>query len=147
MVAAVKGHVAYIPFPAGPGGTPGSALGGEMLAINAKTAHAAAAYKLIQYLTSPSVETARAIAVGDPPSLPSAYTSALYKAAPYFQAVKTLNSYAAPRPVTPNYLQVSSDLQTLFSSVYANSAANAAQQAFASNAATIKSAANATPAG
>ncbi len=37
----------------GPGGTPGSALGGEMLAINAKTAHAAAAYKLIQYLTSP----------------------------------------------------------------------------------------------
>jgi hypothetical protein len=31
--------------------------------------------------------------------------------------------------------------------VYANSASNAAQQAFASNAATIKSAANATPAG
>ena len=31
-----------------------------MLAINAKTAHAAAAYKLIQYLTSPPVETARA---------------------------------------------------------------------------------------
>ena len=114
---AVQGHIGYIPFPAGPGGTPGSALGGEMLAINAKTAHAAAAYKLIQYLTSPSVETARAIAVGDPPSLPSAYTSALYAKAPYFQNVKSLNNYAAPRPVTPNYLQVSSDLQTLFSSV------------------------------
>ncbi len=48
----VKGHVGYIPFPAGPGGTPGSALGGEMLAINAKTAHAQAAWKLIEYLTS-----------------------------------------------------------------------------------------------
>ena len=50
----MKGHVGYIPFPAGPGGTPGSALGGEMLAINAKTAHAAAAWTLIQYLTSPA---------------------------------------------------------------------------------------------
>jgi multiple sugar transport system substrate-binding protein len=142
---AVTGHIGYIPFPAGPGGTPGSALGGEMLAINAKTAHAAAAYKLIQYLTSPSVETARAIAVGDPPSLPSAYTSALYGKAPYFQAVKTLNNYSAPRPVTPNYLQVSTDLQTLFSSVYANASPSAASAAFAAGAASIKSDAAATP--
>ncbi len=142
---AVQGHIGYIPFPAGAGGTPGSALGGEMLAINAKTAHAAAAYKLIQYLTSPPVETARAIAVGDPPSLPSAYTSALYGKAPYFQDVKTLNSYSAPRPVTPNYLQVSSDLQTLFSSVFANSGSNAASSAFAAGAASIKSDAAATP--
>ncbi len=142
---AVKGHIGYIPFPAGSGGTPGSALGGEMLAINAKTAHSAAAYKLIQYLTSPAVETARAIAVGDPPSLPSAYTSALYAKAPYFQAVKTLNDFAAPRPVTPNYLQVSTDLQTLFSSVYANGSANAASSAFSSGAAQIKTDAAATP--
>jgi multiple sugar transport system substrate-binding protein len=145
MVASVKGNVGYIPFPAGAGGTPGSALGGEMLAINAKTAHAAAAWQLIQYMTSPSVETARAIAVGDPPSLPSAYTSALYTAAPYFADVKTLNNYSAPRPVTPNYLQVSSDLQTLFSSVYANSSPTAASAAFTSGAATIKSDAAATP--
>src|SRR5262249_27563141 len=142
---AVQGHIGYIPFPAGPGGTPGSALGGEMLGVNAKTAHAAAAYKLIQYLTSPSVETARAIPVGDPPSLPSAHTSALYSKAPYFQAVKTLNSYSAPRPVTPNYLQVSTDLQTLFSSVYANASPNAASAAFTSAAPTIKSDAAATP--
>jgi multiple sugar transport system substrate-binding protein len=143
--APVKGHVGYIPFPAGPGGTPGAALGGEMLAINAKTAHAAAAYKLIQYLTSAQVETNRAIATGDPPSLPSAYTAQLYAAAPYFAQVKTLNSYAAPRPVSPNYLTVSADLQTLFSSVYASPAASAASSAFAAGAATIKSDANATP--
>jgi multiple sugar transport system substrate-binding protein len=144
MAASVKGNVGYIPFPAGAGGTPGSALGGEMLAINAKTAHAAAAWKLIQYLTSPSVETARAIAVGDPPSLPSAYTSALYSAAPYFKNVLTLNEYSAPRPVTPNYLTVSSDLQTLFSAVYANSSSGAAAAAFAAGASTIKSDAAAT---
>lgn len=145
LAPAVKGHVGYIPFPAGTGGTPGSALGGEMLAINAKTAHAAAAYKLIQYMTSPAVETARAIAVGDPPSLPGAYTQALYSKAPYFAAVKTLNSYAAPRPVNPNYLTVSTDLQVMFSQVFASSSATAATQALAAGASAIKSAANATP--
>jgi multiple sugar transport system substrate-binding protein len=117
-----KGHVGYIPFPAGPGGSPGSALGGEMLAINAKSAHAAAAYKLIQYLTSPEVEIARAEATGDPPSLPSAYTATLYAKAPYFKVVKVLNEHAQPRPVSPSYLQISTELQTAISSVYANSA-------------------------
>ncbi|MGH3228651.1 MAG: extracellular solute-binding protein [Streptosporangiaceae bacterium] len=143
--APVKGHVGLIPFPPGPGGTPGSALGGEMLAINAKTAHTAASWKLIQYLTSPSVEVARAIATGDPPSLPSAYTPALYAKAPYFAQVKTLNTYSVPRPVNPNYLTVSADLQTLFSSVYASPAPNAAAAALSAGAAAIKAAANATP--
>ncbi len=143
--APVKGNVGYIPFPAGPGGTPGSALGGEMLAINAKTTHAAAAWKLIEYLTSAPVEIARAIATGDPPSLPGAYTSQLLSAAPYFAAVKTLNTYSAPRPVNPNYLTVSADIQTIFSSVFANGASNAAASALAAGAATVKAAANATP--
>ena len=116
-----KGHTGLIPFPAGPGGSPGAALGGEMLAINAKSSHADAAYKLIQYLTSPEVQIARAIATGDPPSLPSAYTSALYAKAPYFRSVKILNGYAQPRPVSPKYLQISSILQTALSSVFSNS--------------------------
>ena len=142
---AVVGHIGYIPFPAGPGGTPGSALGGEMLAINAKTAHAAAAWKLIEYLTSAPVETARAEATGDPPSLPSAYTSALYAKAPYFQNVKVLNGFSQPRPVSPNYLQVSTDLQVMLSSVFANTQSPAA--AIAAAAPTVKSDANATPGG
>lgn len=125
------GHTGYIPFPAGPGGRPGSALGGEMLAINAKSSNVAAAWKLIQYLTSPAVEIKRAIATGDPPSLPSAYTKALLAKAPYFKEVKVLNGYAQPRPVSPKYLQISVDLQTAFSSVFANtsSAASAMKSA------------------
>ncbi len=142
---AVVGHIGYIPFPAGPGGTPGSALGGEMLAINAKTAHAAAAYKLIQYLTSAAVETARAEVTGDPPSLPSAYTSALYAKAPYFKNVKVLNGFSAPRPVSPNYLQVSTDLQVMLSEVFANTKSPAA--AISAAAPGVKSDANATPSG
>ena len=141
----VKGHVGYIPFPAGPGGTPASALGGEMLAINAKSAHTAAAWKLIQYLTSAPVEIARAEATGDPPSLPAAYTSALYAKAPYFKQVKTLNTYSQARPVSPNYLQISTDLQSMLSAVFANSASPAS--ALASAAPTIKTDANSTPGG
>jgi multiple sugar transport system substrate-binding protein len=115
-----KGHVGYIPFPAKSGGQPGAALGGEMLAINAKSAHANAAYKLIEYLISTKVQVERAEATGDPPSLPSAYTEALYKKAPVFKQVKVLNEHAQPRPVSPKYLQISTYLQNAFSSVYAN---------------------------
>ena len=100
-------------------------------------------WKLIQYLTSAPVETARAEATGDPPSLPSAYTPALYAAAPYFKNVYTLNTYSQARPVSPNYLQVSSDLQDMISSVFANTESAAA--AFASEAPTVKTDANATP--
>jgi multiple sugar transport system substrate-binding protein len=116
-----KGHVGYIPFPPAPGGKPGAALGGEMLAINAASTHSAAAYELIKYLTSPSVQTERAVATGDPPSLPSAYTSALYAKAPIFKQVKVLNGFAQPRPVSPEYLKISEVLQDALSSVYANS--------------------------
>jgi hypothetical protein len=41
-------------------------------------------------------------------------------AAPYFKQVETLNKYAQPRPVSPNYLQISSDLQTMLSEVFSN---------------------------
>ena len=109
-----------------------------MLAINAKTSHSAAAWKLIQYLTSPQVETARAIATGDPPSLPSAYTPQLLAAAPYFAQVKTLNSYAPRARSARITCAVSADLQTLFSSVFANPSAGAASSAFAAGAAAIK---------
>ncbi|HWD09724.1 MAG TPA: extracellular solute-binding protein [Actinomycetota bacterium] len=141
---AVSGSVGYIPFPADPtkGGTPGAAVGGEMLAINAKTKQAAASWKLIQYLTSPSVETARAEATADPPSLQSAYTPDLLAKAPYFAQVEELNKDAQARPVNPNYLQVSTDLQTMFSAVYANQQQPAA--ALSATATKVKADANAT---
>jgi multiple sugar transport system substrate-binding protein len=136
MGGPAKGHVGYIPFPAASGGTPGSALGGEMLAINSKSKHQAAAWKLIQYLTSPSVEVTRAVATGDPPSLPSAYNESLYAKAPYFKDVKVLNSYSQPRPVSPAYLQISSDLQSMLSSVFSNT--TAADKALSSAASAVK---------
>jgi multiple sugar transport system substrate-binding protein len=80
-----------------------------------------------------------------PPTSPAEVVTDAEAAMTYFAQVKTLNSYAAPRPVSPNYLAVSADLQTLFSSVYANPGSDAASSAFTAGAATIKSDANATP--
>jgi multiple sugar transport system substrate-binding protein len=97
-----------------------AALGGKMLAINAKSSHAAAAWQFIQYLNSPQVQQTRAIATGDPPALQAAYDQALFAQAPYFQQVQTLARVAVPRPVTPDYHQISADLQTMIWSVASN---------------------------
>lgn len=131
-----KGHVGYIPFPPKSGGSPGAALGGEMLAINAKSSHAEAGYKLIEFLTSQNVQIKRAEATGDPPSLPSAYTPALYEKSPIFKEVKVLNTHAQPRPVSPKYLQISTTLQNAISAVYANS--TSASSALSSAASQVK---------
>jgi multiple sugar transport system substrate-binding protein len=144
LASAVKDHIGYIPFPAAPGGSPGVALGGEVLSVNAKTAHVAAVNKLISFLTSPAQETARAIAVSDAPAVPSAYTPALFAAAPVFKTVQTLAPIAAARPVTPNYPNVSADLQELISSAYANSSSSAAATAFKNYASTIATDASAS---
>jgi ABC-type glycerol-3-phosphate transport system substrate-binding protein len=138
----VKGHIGFIPFPAAPGGSPGVALGGEVLSINAKTAHLAAVDKLIDYLTNPAQETARAIAVSDAPAVPAAYTSALFASSPIWKTVQSMAPIAAARPVSPYYLNVSADLQEMISSAYASPSASAAATAFKNYASTIATDAN-----
>jgi multiple sugar transport system substrate-binding protein len=134
--------IGYIPFPAGPGGQPGVALGGSVLSINAKTAHLAAVNKLIAFLTSPAQQTARAIAVSDAPAVNAAYDSQLFANSPLWQTVQGLAADAAARPVSPYYLNVSADLQEMISSAYASSSTSAASKAFASYASTVATDAN-----
>jgi multiple sugar transport system substrate-binding protein len=62
----------------------------------------------------------RAEASGDPPAKAAAYTNALYAKDPQFRAIKALAADAAPRPVSPVYPQISSDLQSTLSAVFAN---------------------------
>lgn len=144
LSASVKGHIGYIPFPPAPGGQPGVALGGEVLSINAKTQHLSAVNALINFLTSPAQETARALAVSDPPAVTAAYTPALLAAAPIWKQIQTLAPLAAARPVNPNYLNVSNDLQELISSAYANGSSGAATSAFSQYASKIASDASAS---
>jgi multiple sugar transport system substrate-binding protein len=110
----LAGKVGWIPFPSA---TPQSSLGGDDLAINAKSTHQAAAYKLIQYLTESSVQDTRAINAGDPPSVKAGYNATLYAAAPYYKQEQAVYAVVTPRPVTPVYSEISSQLQSMISSV------------------------------
>jgi len=111
---AVAGKTGWVPFPSA---TPQSSLGGDDLAINAKSTHKAAAWEFIQYLDSASAQDTRAISAGDPPSLKAAYNSALYAAAPYYKQEQAVYNVVVPRPVTPVYPSISSQLQSMISSV------------------------------
>jgi trehalose/maltose transport system substrate-binding protein len=115
--SSLKGKTGWVPFPNASGGTPQASLGGDDLVINAKSTHQPAAWKFIQFLISDKTQIARAIAAGDPPSVKSAYNATLYAAAPYFKQEVAVFAAATPRPVTPVYTQISSQLQTMISSV------------------------------
>jgi multiple sugar transport system substrate-binding protein len=130
---AVYNKTAWIPFPSA---TPQSSLGGDDLAINARSTHQAAAWELIQYLTSVTAQDNRAIAAGDPPSVTAAYDSTLYSAAPYFANEKAVYAVVTPRPVTPVYPDISSQLQSMISSVL--SGQSSASSALSSTAPTVQ---------
>jgi multiple sugar transport system substrate-binding protein len=120
---AVLNKTGWVPFPSA---TPQSSLGGDDLAINAKSTHKAAAWELIQYLTSVSAQDTRAINAGDPPSVKAAYNSTLYAAAPYYKQEQAVYNVVVPRPVTPVYPSISSQLQTMISSVLSGQSGAAA---------------------
>lgn len=118
----LAGKTGWIPTPSASGGPPQASLGGDDLAINAKSIHQQAAWKFIQFLTSPSVQIARAIDAGDPPSVQSAYNDALFSKAPYYKQEAAVFKVATPRPVSPVYTQISAQLQTMISSVLSGQA-------------------------
>lgn len=132
----VKGKTGWVPFPNVSGGAAQASLGGDDLAINAKSTHQAAAWKFIQYLSSTQAQVARAISAGDPPSVKSAYTPGLLSKAPYFKNEQKVFAVATPRPVTPVYTQISSQLQTMISSVL--SGQQSPQAALSATAPTVK---------
>jgi multiple sugar transport system substrate-binding protein len=133
---AVKNHTGWVPFPNPTGSNPQASLGGDDLVMNAKSTHQAAAWEFIKYLTSDDAQIARAIAAGDPPAVKSAYNAKLYAAAPYFKQEQAVFAAATPRPVTPVYTQISSQLQTMISSVLSGQATPSA--ALSATAPTVK---------
>jgi multiple sugar transport system substrate-binding protein len=115
----LKGKTGWMPFPSG-SNTPKAALGGDALAINAKSKQANAAWQFIQFLNSDAVQINRAVSAGDPPAVKSAYNSTLYAQAPYYQQERPVFDVATPRPVTPSYPRVSQVLQTQLSAALSN---------------------------
>jgi multiple sugar transport system substrate-binding protein len=130
---AVYNKTAWIPFPSA---TPQTSLGGDDLAINARSTHKAAAWAFIKYLTSVSAQQARAISAGDPPSVTAAYNATLYKAAPYYKDETAVYKVVTSRPVTPVYPQISASVfQPMISSVL--SGQETPKAALSSNAPTV----------
>lgn len=114
-----KNAVGFIPFPTTNGaGT--STVASDALIVNAKSKHLAAVEALIKYLLTPSVQQARGITSGDPPSVTAAYTTALYSKAPYFHEDLQVFKVGYPRLVNAHYSEISADVQDMLSSVLAN---------------------------
>jgi len=110
--AAVRTRFAVASMPSA-GGRPAAALGGAQLAINARSRHADAAWRLIEYLSAPAQLVERARVTGQFPARPSLYEDgSLADALPVPPAdARQIIDRAIPRPVTPVYTELSGELQ------------------------------------
>jgi multiple sugar transport system substrate-binding protein len=110
----VAGRFAVAPMLADPAGEPTAALGGSLLAINARSEHPEAAWAVIEYLTRPAQMLDRAVQVGQYPPRRSLYQegSALRgRMAIPLVAIRRVIERARSRPVTPVYSELSGLLQ------------------------------------
>jgi multiple sugar transport system substrate-binding protein len=109
----VAGRVRVALMPSEPGGTPAATLGGQQLAINARSRHPDLAYALIEHLTSPEQMLARARVAGEYPARPALYDRPQLAAALAAPAgeIRRIIEHAVPRPVTPVYAELSEILQ------------------------------------
>lgn len=109
----VTGRFEVAPLPEGPGGRRASALGGAQLAVNAHSDRKEAAWRVVEFLTSPEQMLERARAVGQYPARRNLYAlPELADALPVDpKRARDIIDAAVPRPVTPVYTQLSSILQ------------------------------------
>jgi multiple sugar transport system substrate-binding protein len=109
----VAGRFAVTPMPGAPGGRPTATLGGSPLAVNRWSEHPELAWRLIAFLTAPEQMLERARIVGQYPARRSVYASpALAEAlgTPPEDVARIIDA-AVPRPVTPVWAELSSELQ------------------------------------
>jgi multiple sugar transport system substrate-binding protein len=110
--SAVARRFAVAPMPTA-GGRSAATLGGAQLAINARSRHPEAAWRLIEYLTAPAQLVERAQVAGQFPARRSLYEDDTLDGAlpvPPAEARRIIDQ-AIPRPVTPVYTELSGELQ------------------------------------
>ncbi|WP_027409013.1 ABC transporter substrate-binding protein [Anoxybacteroides tepidamans] len=109
----IVGKVGVAPLPAGDKGS-AATLGGWMTAINKYSKHPKEAWEFVKFMTGPEGQKISAIYGGLAPTLPELFKdSDVLKANPFFGEqgfVDALNA-AVPRPVVPNYPEVSEIIQ------------------------------------
>ena len=106
--APLRGKIGLAPLPSAPGQASSPVLGGWMLAIPTRTAHAKEAGELLRYLTSPEVQEIIAKEIGYNPTRPALYRrGSLPHHGTRFKDLYPVLEAAKPRPVTPYYLMLS----------------------------------------
>ncbi|ASS99155.1 MULTISPECIES: ABC transporter substrate-binding protein [Geobacillus] len=109
----IVGKVGVAPLPAGDKGS-AAALGGWMTAINKYSKHPKEAWEFVKFMTGPEGQKISAIYGGLAPTLPELFKDPdVLKANPFFAEegfVNALNA-AVPRPVVPNYPEISEIIQ------------------------------------
>lgn len=108
----VAGRFAVAPMP-GATAAGAAALGGDQLAINARSRRPAEAWTLVEFLTAPAQLAERARVAGQFPARPSLYAPGALDGAWPVPAddVRRIIERAHPRPVTPIYTELSDVLQ------------------------------------
>ena len=111
--SSVAGRIGVMPFPAGEGGQPAAALGGSLLAVNARSSNVGLASELVEFLTRPEQMLERARMASQLPARQSLYgTPELDEAlALPSQPVRAALAAALARPATPVYSELSEILQ------------------------------------
>lgn len=116
----VRGKVGVSPLPGFGEGPAVSTLGGWHLGIAHDSRHPEAAWRFIEFLTSPEAQKMMARKVGIAPTRTSVYHDPKVVASqPILSTLQPILERARPRPVTPFYPMVSQILQSEFSAVLA----------------------------
>lgn len=109
----VAGRFDIAPMPATAQGRPTATLGGAQLAINRWSEHPELAWRLVAFLTAPEQMRERAAIAGQYPPRRSLYDGdalrGVLPAPP--ERIRSIIEAATPRPVTPVYARLSSELQ------------------------------------
>jgi multiple sugar transport system substrate-binding protein len=109
----IVGKVGVAPLPAGDKGS-AATLGGWMTAINKYSKHKEEAWEFVKFMTGPEGQKISAVYGGLAPTLPELFNDKeILEANPFFAEegfVNALNG-AVPRPVVPNYPEVSEIIQ------------------------------------
>jgi multiple sugar transport system substrate-binding protein len=116
--SAVRGKVGVSALPYAPGQASASTLGGWELGVNRYSRRPQAAERLAVFLASPAAQRSLALAYGYSPPRRSLYSDPeLAAAQPFLVSLREVFETARPRPVSPDYIALSQEMQAQFSAV------------------------------
>jgi multiple sugar transport system substrate-binding protein len=126
----IAGKVGVGNLPAFPGHSPASTLGGWQFGISRWSRRPDAAWRFVQFLTSPESQKRLALGAGLAPTRRAVYDDPeIGEKAPHLKAFLPVFVHARPRPISPLYPMISQELQRFFSQAIVDKGADVAELA------------------